>query len=81
MLYGSVQDGLTVVNGEKRTDQYISSANNNGAGYSNKKSDHNSWWNSQSSSSRFSSPSCKNDSKGYIKNGGRPLLNVERGKL
>ena len=80
MLYGNVKDDITTGNGEKRNDRYVSNVNGNTEAFSNKKSDHNSWWNSQSSSSRFSSPANKSESRNFVKNGGRPTLNAERGK-
>ena len=80
MLYGNENDAISTGNGEKRNDQYVSNVNGNKEAFSNKKSDHNSWWNSQSSSSRFSSPAYKNEPKNFMKNGGRPTLNTERGK-
>ena len=80
MLYGNVKDDITTGNGEKRNDQYVSNVNGNTEAFSNKKSDHNSWWNSQSSSSRFSSPAYKNESKNFMKNGGRLAPNTERGE-
>merc|ERR1719414_2326118 len=82
MLYGNVQDVMTPGNGRKETDIYISNSNiDNGAEFSNKKSDHNSWWHSQSSSSRFSSPSYKSEARGQMKNGGRPTPNTGRGRI
>ena len=80
MLYGNVQDVMTSGNGRQGTYIYTSNSNNdNGAGFSNKKSDHSSWWNSQSSSSRFSSPSYKSEARGQMRNGGRPTPNTGRG--
>ena len=66
MLCGNVQETITICSLAKVDDSCNNTPNNNGIGCSRRKSPHNSWWNSQSSSSRFSSPSYKSGSRGQI---------------
>ena len=82
ILYGNVRDIGISGNRNKISGAYYSSTNN-GIEASRRKSPHNlgavSWWNSQSSSSRFSSPSNKSDSRGYIPDVGKNNANIGRG--
>jgi hypothetical protein len=79
MLCGNVQETITICNHAKVDESCNNTPNNNGIGYSRRKSPHNSWWNSQSSSSRFSSPSYKTGSRGHISDGGKINTNMSRG--
>ena len=81
MLCGNAQASTAIRSHGKVDETCTSTHNNNGIGYTRKKSPHNSWWNSQSSSSRFSSPSYKTESRGHISDGGKNNTYMGRGKI